>query len=494
MATTTARPQQPQLRRHMTAESAPSTVANSPFDSPVNSASNTSLSSMDETPEPTKTSRGALVDTYGNKFEIPDYTIKQIRDAIPKHCFERSALRGLGYVARDLASLATTFYLFHRFVTPDTVPSMTARVVLWTLYTVLQGFFGTGLWILAHECGHQAFSPSKTLNDTVGWVCHSILLVPYFSWKISHGKHHKATGHMERDMVFIPKTREVYATRVSRAIHELHELTEETPIATFIHTFGQQIGGWPMYLMANVTGHNNHDRQPEGKGKGKKNGMFGGVNHFNPSSPLYEKKDEHLILLSDLGLAIIIAGLTWVYKNYGFNNLLVWYIIPYLWVNHWLVAITFLQHTDPSLPHYDAETWTYTRGAAATIDREFGFIGRTLLHGIVETHVLHHYISTIPFYHADEATEAIKGVMGKHYRSDVKDGPIGFLKSIWKAARWCQWVEPCAGVEGEAKGVLFFRNSNGLGVPPAKIDPVTTTKSAPGKAAKMQLGADSDNE
>lgn len=294
MATTTARPQQPQLRRHMTAESAPSTVANSPFDSPVNSASNTSLSSMDETPEPTKTSRGALVDTYGNKFEIPDYTIKQIRDAIPKHCFERSALRGLGYVARDLASLATTFYLFHRFVTPDTVPSMTARVVLWTLYTVLQGFFGTGLWILAHECGHQAFSPSKTLNDTVGWVCHSILLVPYFSWKISHGKHHKATGHMERDMVFIPKTREVYATRVSRAIHELHELTEETPIATFIHTFGQQIGGWPMYLMANVTGHNNHDRQPEGKGKGKKNGMFGGVNHFNPSSPLYEKKDEHL--------------------------------------------------------------------------------------------------------------------------------------------------------------------------------------------------------
>ncbi|KAH9867660.1 Oleate hydroxylase fah12 [Plenodomus lingam] len=494
MATTTARPQQPQLRRNMTTESAPSTVANSPFDSPVNSASNTSLSSMDETPEPAKNSRGVLLDTYGNEFEIPDYTIKQIRDAIPKHCFERSAIRGLGYVARDLASLATTFYVFHKYVTPETVPSMTARVLLWTLYTVLQGFFGTGLWILAHECGHQAFSPYKILNDTVGWICHSFLLVPYFSWKISHGKHHKATGNMERDMVFIPKTRAVYATRVSRAIHELHELTEETPIATFIHTFGQQIGGWPMYLMANVTGHNNHDRQPEGKGKGKKNGMFGGVNHFNPSSPLFEKKDEHLILLSDLGLAIVIAGLTWVYKNYGFNNLLVWYIIPYLWVNHWLVAITFLQHTDPSLPHYDAETWTYTRGAAATIDREFGFIGRTLLHGIVETHVLHHYISTIPFYHADEATEAIKVVMGKHYRSDVKEGPIGFLKAIWKASRWCQWVEPSVGAQGEGKGVLFFRNSNGLGVPPAKIEPVTATKSAPAKAAKMQIGADSDNE
>lgn len=481
----------------MTAESAPSTVANSvsasPFDSPAQSASNTSLSSLDESTPPVKNARGVLLDTYGNEFEIPDYTIKQIRDAIPKHCFERSGLRGLGYVARDFASMATTFYLFHNYVTPETVPSTAARAVLWTAYTVFQGFFGTGLWILAHECGHQAFSPSKVLNDSVGWFCHSFLLVPYFSWKISHGKHHKATGHMERDMVFVPKTREVYATRVSKMIHQLHELTEETPIATFIHTFGQQIGGWPMYLMANVTGHNNHDRQPEGKGIGKKNGMFGGVNHFNPSSPLYEKKDEHLILLSDLGLAIMFGALYWVGKNFGFANLLVWYIIPYLWVNHWLVAITFLQHTDPSLPHYDANTWTYTRGAAATIDREFGFIGRTLLHGIVETHVLHHYISTIPFYHADEATEAIKTVMGKHYRADTEGGSIGFLKALWKSSRWCQWVEPSVDAEGEGRGVLFFRNHNGLGVPPQKIEaPVLKTTAS--KGAKMELGPESDNE
>merc|ERR1711977_670505 len=111
-----------------------------------------------------------------------------------------------------------------------------------------------------------------------------------------------------------------------------------------------------------VTGHNKHEKQPEGKGMGKQNGWFGGVNHFNPSSPLYERKDEKLILLSDLGLAIAV-----------------------------------LQHTDPTLPHYTPESWTYTRGAAATIDREFGFIGRRLFHGIIETHVLHHYVSTIPF-------------------------------------------------------------------------------------------------
>ena len=174
---------------------------------------------------------GKLVDTYGNEFELPDYTVNDIRNAIPKHCYERSGLRGLSYVFRDIASLATTFYLFSTFVTPEYIPSMPGRAVLWVLYSFIQGLFGTGLWVLAHECGHQSFSPSKVLNDTVGWICHSALLVPYFSWKISHGKHHKATGNMERDMVFNPKNREEYASRLGKFVHELQELTEETPIS-----------------------------------------------------------------------------------------------------------------------------------------------------------------------------------------------------------------------------------------------------------------------
>merc|ERR1711939_1183899 len=212
-----------------------------------------------------------------------------------------------------------------------------------------------------------------------------------------------------------------WATRRGYLLHQLDELTEETPINTAYTLITQQLGGWPMYLLTNVTGHNKHQIQREGRGVGKHNGFGGGVNHFDPNSPLYEAKDAKSILLSDLGLLITASILFWVGRTYGFANLFVWYLAPYLWVNHWLVAITFLQHTDPSLPHYTPTSWTYTRGAAATIDRESGFIGRQLLHGIVETHVLHHYVSTIPFYHADEASEAIKKVMGRHYRSDTTD-------------------------------------------------------------------------
>ena len=33
----------------------------------------------------------------------------------------------------------------------------------------------------------------------------------------------------------------------------------------------------------------------------------------------------------------------------------------------------------------------------------------------------------------------------------------------------CHWVEPMEGAVGEAKGVMFFRNRNGLGMPAAKL-------------------------
>ncbi|KAK0872200.1 hypothetical protein LTS02_001388 [Friedmanniomyces endolithicus] len=461
---TTALPRRAGFRRNITAESTPSTTANSvastPDESPTGSASSTSLSSLGSVEESDKVPEQMLFDSYGNEFKMPDYTIKDIRDAIPKHCFERSAIRGLGYVARDLASLAGVFYVFNAYCTPEYVPSYALRATLWAGYTMIQGIFGTGLW--------------------------SWRTIPYFSWKISHGKHHKAPGNLERDMVFVPRTREEHATLKGYVLHEMHELFEETPIFTAGNLLAQQLFGWPMYIFANISGHNNHIKQPEGKGVGKKNGNFS-VNHLSTSSPLYERKDEHLILLSDLGLLITLSILTMVGRAYGFNAVLVWYIIPYFWVHHWLVAITYLQHTDPSLPHYTGETWNFARGAAATIDREFGFIGRQLFHGIIETHVLHHYVSVIPFYHADEASEAIKTVMGQHYRADVEGGSIGFLKSMYKSARWCQWVEPNEGAKGDAANVMFYRNRNGFGMPPAKL---SATKSRNG----MTLEYEGDSE
>ena len=41
------------------------------------------------------------------------------------------------------------------------------------------------------------------------------------------------------------------------------------------------------------------------------------------------------------------------------------YGMPYLWVNHWLVLVTFLQHTHPHLPHRNALPTADTFGFAS---------------------------------------------------------------------------------------------------------------------------------
>lgn len=388
----------------------------------------------------TLTSGLTATNTYGDEFQVPDYTIKDILSAIPPECFERRALESLAYVFRDIACMVALGYVANNYI--QYLPHQALRFAAWAGYTIAQGLFGTGLWVMAHECGHQAFSDYGWLNDLVGWILHSYLLVPYFSWKFSHGKHHKATGHMDRDMVFVPKTREAFVE--SKHAHTLEEITSDSPITTLIQLLAQQLGGWLMYLTTNVTG------QPVAD-------SYWGMCHFNPSSAIFDTKDYWYIVLSDIGiLAQSFVLYTW-YQTFGGFNLLVNWVIPYVFVNHWLVFITFLQHSDPKMPHYEASEWNFARGAAATIDREFGFVGKHIFHDIIETHVLHHYCSRIPFYNARVATEAIKKVMGKHYQHDEENMWV----SLWKSGRWCQFVE------GD-NGVLMFRNVNGNGVAPAK--------------------------
>jgi hypothetical protein len=48
-----------------------------------------------------------------------------------------------------------------------------ARFSLWSLYGFTTGLVFTGLWVIGHECGHQAFSDSKFINNLAGWIIHS---------------------------------------------------------------------------------------------------------------------------------------------------------------------------------------------------------------------------------------------------------------------------------------------------------------------------------
>lgn len=107
-------------------------------------------------------------------------------------------IHGLCLVARDAVYMATVACLTH-LVSPY-VPN----ALLLPLYSVVMGTAAGGWWVLAHECGHGSFGATKWQNDSVGFVLHSFLLVPYWSWAYSHNKHHKYTNHIVLGETHVP--------------------------------------------------------------------------------------------------------------------------------------------------------------------------------------------------------------------------------------------------------------------------------------------------
>ena len=123
-------------------------------------------------------------------------------------------------------------------------------IIGWQAYAFFQGAALTGWWVLAHECGHGGFSASQFVNDCVGLVLHSFLLVPYYSWQYSHAKHHAKTNHLMDGETHNPNTQAEIEEAGYVAL--FHAIGEEG-FAGF-QLFAHLVVGWPAYLVTNATG------------------------------------------------------------------------------------------------------------------------------------------------------------------------------------------------------------------------------------------------
>ncbi|KAL9055330.1 MAG: hypothetical protein Q9162_003637 [Coniocarpon cinnabarinum] len=385
------------------------------------------------------------VDTIVEESNDSSVDIQQLRKAIPTHCFRPSYTTSLYYLCRDLLAAASIAWIAHTNI--PHIPDPTLRLIAWAVYGWLEGLVFTGIWILGHECGHGAFSLSTTLNDTVGFLLHSALLTPYFSWQSSHRRHHIFANHMEKDMSYVPPMFQDYAKSIGAELGRLEELAEDAPFFTLLRLALQQLVGWPFYILSNVTA------PPSSLAKSPSKGFLGN-SHFAPGGSLFLPQEFTRVALSDVGAAITALTLTYAARRYDVSTVLLLYLQPYLWANHWIVAVTYLHHTHPNLPKFEPEAWTYMKGATATVDRDFGFIGRHVFHGVIEFHVIHHLFPKIPFYRAEEATQAVKPLLGAQYHEDRRPS---YLSGLWEASRKCKWVAPDDPSAKPADRTLWYR-------------------------------------
>ncbi|XP_006664265.1 fatty acid desaturase DES3-like [Oryza brachyantha] len=311
----------------------------------------------------------------------PPFRIGDVRAAIPPHCWRKSPLRSLSYVARDLLIVTALFFSAATTALP---------AWLWPLYWAAQGTMFWALFVLGHDCGHGSFSDSTMLNSVVGHLLHSFILVPYHGWRISHRTHHQNHGHIERDESWHPITEKLYRQLETRT--KKLRFTLPFPLLAF-----------PVYLWY---------RSPGKSGS-----------HFLPSSDLFSPKERSDVIVSTTCWCIMISLLVAMACVFGPVPVLKLYGMPYVVFVMWLDLVTYLHHHGQhDLPWYRGEEWSYLRGGLTTVDRDYGWINN--IHHDIGTHVVHHLFPQIPHYHLVEATKAARPVLGRYYREPEKSGPL----------------------------------------------------------------------
>ncbi|KAK9048799.1 hypothetical protein SSX86_032235 [Deinandra increscens subsp. villosa] len=351
--------------------------------------------------------------------EKPPFQISDIKKAIPPHCFTRSLVSSSYYLIRDLGMCYAFYYLASTYI--PILPHPLAYIA-WPVYWLCQGSMFACLWLLAHDMGHHSFSEHEWLDDALGFIIHSALLTPYFSFKYSHRRHHGHTNSIEDDEMWVPK----------RKSNTLYSEILNNPFGHLFVAITHLLIGFPAYLLINMYGKNYN----------------GFASHFYPQSPIFNNNERNQVWLSDAGIIVILyafylvatAGAKWLFCIYG---------VPLMVFNVEFFFLTLLQHTHPSLPHYDSKGWEWMKGALSTVDRDYG-VFNSIFHHATNAHVVHHLISSIPHYHTVEATKAIKPILGDYYKYD--DTPI--LKAFWRETKECIYVEPDEGAE--KSGVYWF--------------------------------------
>ncbi|PYH88937.1 hypothetical protein BO71DRAFT_453765 [Aspergillus ellipticus CBS 707.79] len=363
----------------------------------------------------------------------------------------------LFYLSRDLTYAGLLVTGLYRLLHP---PAVIDSPVLYYMAmcgsSVCQGIVWTGLWVIAHDCGHSGFSRWGWRNDLVGFVVHSGLLTPYFAWKSTHRRHHIYANHIEKDLNYVPALRQSYARQIGAAMEALEEVGQAAPLVLLLRIVLQQTIGWNWYILSNIT--------CPPTAVVKKGMSVWRHSHFDPRGALFHTSEWQAVLLSDLGCLAALGGLYRLGQGVGSAPLLWGYVVPWIWRNHWIVMITYLHHTHPDVPKYSPGSWTFLRGATATIDRDFGLIGRHFFHHIASDHVTHHLVSRIPHYYSPVASRAIVPLLGRHYHGR---GEFNYA-ALQTAFTECQWVE--------ADG----RKDAALGLRAAKEPPSGSSKGSEG--------------
>jgi len=241
----------------------------------------------------------------------------------------------------------------------DTSPWLAVAFIVTTALLLIR------LFIFQHDCGHGSFLPSQRAADIVGTFLSVITLTPYLYWKRTHAMHHAGSGNLER-----------------RGIGDINTMTtEEYQAASPASRLGYRLYRNPLLLL-----------------------FVGAPFHFLvfhrwPSNvSKRDKRERRGVLLANLGLAAVVAGLC---ALVGVERFLL-IQLPISFITCALgVGLFYVQHQFEDAYWEHDEEWEFERAGLA--GSSYFRMPKVLqwFTGNIGIHHIHHLSSKIPNYRLD---------------------------------------------------------------------------------------------
>ena len=122
-----------------------------------------------------------IPENHKNKPIDTNLKIDEIKDKLSPDIFKKNLWKSLFYVFRDFGLMFLVYKISILLPINNSIKL--------PIHAFIQGTLGLALWCIAHDCGHGGFSDNKNINFVVGLITNSIILVPYYPWRLTHKNH-----------------------------------------------------------------------------------------------------------------------------------------------------------------------------------------------------------------------------------------------------------------------------------------------------------------
>ncbi|MEY2569107.1 MAG: hypothetical protein QOE35_3636 [Actinomycetota bacterium] len=318
----------------------------------------------------------------------PAGSLLPVLRVIPPEAYENPTWKGLAYFARDVVLYGLCVAALVAFSNPLVV------VALW----FATGLTMTALFVVGHDCAHQALFKSRRLNDTIGRIAMLPSWHVYEGWVLGHNRvHHQFTVREGYDFVWHPYTPQQY--------------TAMSPMARLRHRFEWSFLGAGSYYMREVWWHK----------------MMVGAPPKRFASAI--RKDRALVVgaVAAAAVALVVTGLAGGGSVLGAAWLVARVlVIPFFIFNFAIGSLVHVHHVQPDIRWWKRRDWTKfaAQVEGTTVLRTPKWLD-FFFHQIM-IHVPHHVDSRIPMYNLELAAAAIE----EAFPGTVHDEPLRFRDFI----------------------------------------------------------------